>query len=225
VDRAARAAGAALSVGTGHRWGRGASTSLRLALVAVAAGAVAGCPAESPGPDAQPPLLFEAVLQPVGAARVSGTASLELGEQALRATVSARGLTAGASVPQHVLSSDNCLAMGRSVLNLDDGLSVPGEAPRWGEDYPRADADGRLDYQATRPVQALVASLGNYRGMTLHDLNLGSRTVVLHDEDMNPVACGDLVRTDVTAAQRPTAASPAQAWTLSRWKRWARELA
>jgi hypothetical protein len=168
VDRAARAAGAALSVGTGRRPGRRASTSLpRLAILAAAAGVVAGCPAESPGPDAQPAQLFEAVLQPVGASRVSGTASLELGEQALRATLSARGLAAGASVPQHVLASDNCLAMGRSVLNLDAGLSVPGEAPLWGEDYPRADDDGRLDYEATRPIQALVAALGHYRGMTL----------------------------------------------------------
>jgi hypothetical protein len=164
----------------------------RLALLAAGAGMLAACPGQEQMAEVEPIQLFQADLQPVGASGVSGTASLELWEQELRAAVSARGLEAGTSVPQHVLSSDDCNAFGRSVLNLDARITAPGEGDLWGETYPYASGDGSLDYEASRPIKALVSALHEYRGMTLNQLNLGSRTVVLQDESRRPVACGEL---------------------------------
>lgn len=170
----------------------------RLALLVAGVAVLGGCPAD-PGPEAEPAEVFEATLYPFGASGVSGTASLALGQSVLRASVSARGLVPGSSVPQHVLSSSDCRALGRSVLNLDAELSAPGEGALWGEYYPHADHAGVLDYEASRPAADLASALGEYRGTTLYELNLGARTVVLYDEDMRPVACGELVAMEWSA--------------------------
>lgn len=156
---------------------------------------LAGC-ADSDGTDdhrgAHAGKRFEAELGPVGASGVTGTAVIRLDEESFAVDISATGLEPGAGMSQHINSWWDCTTIGRILVNLDTLLTVPGEGPARGDDYPRVDEDGRLTYAATRPVAEVAEMLHEYRGMILDELDLENRTVLLRDDGHRPIACGEI---------------------------------
>ena len=73
------------------------------------------------------------------------------------------------------------------LLNLDAGLTVPGEGPGTGEALPVANRAGVMNYEATRSLDDLRAALSTYGGTALEDaegllayLDLGDRNIHMH---------------------------------------------
>jgi hypothetical protein len=167
----------------------------RLVRMALVGGVLAGLACSEPGSADPQELAVEtylAELTPMAGSAVTGVATVEVGRAEVRVTVSAAGLEPGASVPQHVHSWGVCDRDGRAVLNLDSALTSPGEGDVRGPAYPLADAAGRVDYAASRPIAELAAALYEHRGMLFQELNFDNRTVVLFDEDLQRLACGEL---------------------------------
>jgi hypothetical protein len=173
----------------------GGTAMKRLVRMALVGGVLVGLACSEPGSaDPQAPAVeaYHAELTPMAGSGVAGVATVEVGRTEVRVTVSATGLEPGASVPQHVHSWDVCDREGRTVLNLDSGLTSPGEGEVRGPAYPLADGAGQVDYAASRPIAELAAALYEHRGMLFQELSFDSRTVVLFDEDLQRLACGEL---------------------------------
>jgi hypothetical protein len=167
----------------------------RLMGMVLVGAVLAGLACSEPGsadPHAQAAEAYRAELTPMAGSGVTGVATVEVGRAEVRVTVSAAGLDPGTSVPQHIHSWGVCDREGRAVLNLDSGLTSPGEGEVRGPAYPLADAAGRVDYAASRRIAELAAALYEHRGMLFQELNFDSRTVVLFDGDLQRLACGEL---------------------------------
>jgi hypothetical protein len=164
--------------------------------VLIIALALAGCPDQDVTDDPDRSQRFEATLAPVGASGVTGSANIELGELSFSVEVGADGLEPGTRISQHINTWWDCTTIGRVLVNLDTLLTVPGEGPPRGDDYPLVDEQGRISYRATRPVAELSEALHAYRGMLLIELDLGNRTIYLRDDGHRPIACGELSAVD-----------------------------
>lgn len=164
--------------------------------VLITALALAGCPDQDVSADPDPSQRFEAALAPVGASGVTGTANIELDESNFSVEVSAVGLEPGTRISQHLNTWWDCTTIGRVLVNLDTLLTVPGEGPPRGDDYPLVDEQGRVSYRATRPVAELAEALHSYRGMLFVELDLDNRTIYLRDDGHRPIACGELSAVD-----------------------------
>jgi hypothetical protein len=161
----------------------------RVSVAVLAAAAHAGCGGGVPThPDAA--LRFYKVsLHPIGANRAEGVAFIDAVGGDLRVRVHATGVEPGGKVPQHIHANPGCDPGGPVVLNLDAGLTVPGEGPGAGAagTFPVASAEGRIDYEARRSLDEIRSALATWGGPTLADtddlldyLELTERSVQLH---------------------------------------------
>lgn len=177
----------------------------RLILLGAMAVVLTACPTPAPDDDApsdpapDDPVdaaaeLYEARLEEVDASGVVGTATIEAEGEALRVTVVATGLRPDTEVPQHIHIHAGCASPGGILVNLDRNLTVANEGAPRGEDYPRSDGDGALEYEATRSLEDLRAAAREHGDPGADNLDLGNRVVSLHAPDMRPVACGPLER-------------------------------
>jgi hypothetical protein len=167
-------------------------------LPLVGALTLAACPDRGTLPESREDRgpVYQAAIRGLGEIPVTGSVRLEVGEDAIRAAVAFTGLEPGEAVAQHVYAWWDCTTIARIVINLDTLLTIPGEGPPRGEAYPRADAEGRLEFTATRPLADFAGALRQYRGMLVEELDLGNRTVFLRDEGHRPIACGELRRVE-----------------------------
>lgn len=164
-------------------------------LVPLAAALVlAGCPDRDAAQDTAEDTgdRFEARIQGLGQDPIQGVVRIEVRDGEFAVDLAVSGLEPEAAVTQHIYSWWDCTTIGRIVVNLDTLLTVPGEGPPRGEAYPRADAEGRVEFTATRPVAEMEEVLNRYRGMFFAELDLGNRTIFVRDEGHRPIACGEL---------------------------------
>jgi hypothetical protein len=126
----------------------------------------------------------------------------------LTITVHAAGLEPGARIPQHIHEFATCEAGGRILINLDDELTVRGEAPGTGEAYPRSNRAGVMNYYASRSLTDLLAAVNTYLAAELPApltsvedllawLDLEDRNAHMHVASGPPfpaVNCGEIER-------------------------------
>lgn len=117
----------------------------------------------------------------------------------LTVSVHATGLAPGRDTPQHIHAAQTCDEGGPVLINLDAHLTVFGEAPSIGPDFPTANPAGIVDYHASRPLSDLLQAVNTHFGTTLTSadeflawLSLDTRNVHMHapDAPFTPVNCG-----------------------------------
>lgn len=174
---------------------------------------------EQPMTAEQPQEVYEARLEAQDGSGVTGTATFTVQDNELQVTVAATGLQPNTRIPQHIHMNSSCDDAGGIMLNLDDGLTAPGEGEPRGDAYPETDDQGTLQYEASRSLDELRQHLSEHGGaqsdtmagaeadtMTgmqtdtmggagAEMLDLGNRVVSLHGENMQPISCGPLDRT------------------------------
>lgn len=133
-----------------------------------------GCGNDNPPPFDDPreeAKRYKACLKNLGDANAVGFAYLKLEGNMLTATTAATELTTG-NVPQHIHENASCGDYGGVLWSLDNADTS----------WPEADAMGNMFYTRTFSLtNAEVSALGDP----------GARTVVLHEADFTPVACGE----------------------------------
>lgn len=154
--------------------------------------------------------MYEARLEAVDGSGVSGTATVTVEGDEVQVTVAATGLEPGTRVPMHIHMNATCDDAGGIFLNLDDGLSAPGEGEARGDAYPEASEEGALRLEASRSLTELRTAMGQgaeaataeadtgrtQTGMSMDMLELGNRVINLHGADMQAISCGALERMD-----------------------------
>ena len=150
-----------------------------------AAAAARSMPGE-PG-DARDRLFYKVNLQPVGEFGAVGVALVDVVGGVLRVRIHATHIATGANIPQHIHQNPGCNPGGAVLINLDAGLTVPGESPAFGGAFPTANQAGVMNYEATRSLADLRAALNTYVGTTLADdaellawLDLEDRNIHMH---------------------------------------------
>jgi hypothetical protein len=118
--------------------------------------------------------------------------------------VRATGVAATENIPQHIHLNPGCDPGGSVLLNLDTGLTVPGEGQGVGASYPVASRAGVLHFEASRPLDDLRSALNTWGGTSLDDtaallafLDLEERNIHMHVAFGPPfpaVTCGALER-------------------------------
>ena len=161
---------------------------------------LAGCGGGGPTNPDSALRFYKATLEPAGETRVEGAAFIDVVGGDLRVRVHATGIGPGEHVPQHIHLNRGCDPAGPVLLNLDAGLTVPGEGLGTGDAFPAANRSGVIDYEATRPLDELRSALVTRGGPSLHDteallayLDLEDRNIHLHVAYGPPfpaVACG-----------------------------------
>ena len=112
---------------------------------------------------------YKAKLDPAPGVSSRGMLQLDVVGGFLRVRVHGVGLEPGMPIPQHIHVNSGCNPGGAVLINLDAGLTVPGEGPGVGPAYPVASAAGIVDYEATRSLADLRAALNTFAGTTLAD--------------------------------------------------------
>ncbi len=170
------------------------------ALALVALPAVAGCGGGGPTYPESGLRFYTASLGATGAAPSEGAAFIDVVGGDLRVRVHATGVEPGHHIPQHLHANRGCDPGGPVLLNLDAGLTVPGEGQGTGAAFPMASRTGVIDYQAARPLDDLRSAIRTWGGPSLADtddllayLDLEDRNIHLHVAFGPPfpaVACG-----------------------------------
>jgi hypothetical protein len=157
------------------------------ATAVVALSAVAGCGGGGPTYPESALRFYKASLVPTDTARTEGAAFIDVVGGDLRVRVHATGVEPGQHIPQHLHANRGCDPGGPVLLNLDSGLTVPGEAPGTGAAYPMASQAGVIDYEAARPLDELRSAIVAWGGPRLDDtddllefLDLEDRNIHLH---------------------------------------------
>jgi len=157
------------------------------AAALVALPAVAGCGGGGPTYPESGLRFYKASLVPTDTTRTEGAAFFDVVGGDLRVRVHATGVEPGQHIPQHLHANRGCDPGGPVVLNLDAGLTVPGEAPATGAAFPLASRAGVIDYEAARPLDELRSAIVTWGGPGLDDtgdllayLDLEDRNVHLH---------------------------------------------
>ena len=90
-------------------------------------------------------------------------------------------------IPQHIHVNPTCDPGGGILINLDENLTVAGEAPGIGASYPLASHAGVVNYEASRPLTELVAAVNTHFGTSLETveeliawLDLDNRNAHMH---------------------------------------------
>lgn len=131
-----------------------------------------GCGGDNPPPFDDPNVeakRYKACLKDLEDSNAVGFAYLKLEGNQLTATTAATELTPG-DVPQHIHENATCGAFGSAIWPLDYS----------GDVWPEADGSGNLFYTRTFTLTDAQVNAAN----------LDDRTVVLHESDLTPVACG-----------------------------------
>ena len=146
--------------------------------------------------------LFVADLHPLNNSGVEGKATFKYqkGKQFL-AEVHAEGLVPNMVHPQHIYgfedSSQDAVCPPMSTAGEDGLLTLPDGLPFYGpilvpldddlvplmvDDFPMANADGRINYQQSTELHELIMAIDEAQEgqQSLENLNLHNRTVVLH---------------------------------------------
>uniref|UniRef100_UPI0025EF23FB hypothetical protein n=1 Tax=Methanohalobium sp. TaxID=2837493 RepID=UPI0025EF23FB len=132
-----------------------------------------GCGGDNPPPFDDPRVeakRYKACLKDLGDSNAVGFAYLKLEGNQLTATTAATELTPG-DVPQHIHENATCEDYGSPFWALDYS----------GDVWPEADGAGNLFYTRTFTLTDAEVNAAN----------LDDRTVVLHESDFTPVACGE----------------------------------
>jgi hypothetical protein len=174
------------------------------AAALVALPAVAGCGGGGPTNPESALRFYKAGLRPTGEIRAEGIAFIDVVGGDLRVRVHATGVEPGHNIPQHIHMNPGCDPGGPVLLNLDAGLTVPGEGPGTGGTYPVATPAGVIDYEAARPLEELRSALDARGGPGLDDtdellayLDLEDRNIHMHVAFGPPfpaVTCGGVER-------------------------------
>lgn len=145
---------------------------------------------------------YRATLRPVDDGRATGAAEIEVVGDRLRVRVRATGVAALEHIPQHIHLNPGCDPSGAVLMNLDAGLTVPGEGQGTGAAYPVASRAGLVQYEASRPLDDLRSALNTWGGTTLDDtaellafLDLEDRNIHMHVAFGPPfpaVTCGGI---------------------------------
>jgi hypothetical protein len=161
--------------------------------------AVAGCGGGPTYPESGL-RFYKVTLAPAGTTPAEGAAFIDVVGGDLRVRVHATGVEPGRHIPQHLHENRGCDPGGPVLLNLDAGLTVPGEGPGTGDAFPVASRTGVIDFEATRALDELRSAIVTWGGPRLADsdalleyLDLEDRNVHLHVAFGPPfpaVACG-----------------------------------
>lgn len=138
--------------------------------------------------DARDRLFFKVNLRPFGEdSRSVGVALVDVVGGVLRVRIHATGIATGANIPQHIHQNVGCNPGGPIMINLDQGLTVPGESSNFGPAFPMANQAGVMNYEATRTLVDLRTAFNTYVGTSLTDdaellafLNLSERNIHMH---------------------------------------------
>ena len=151
-------------------------------------------------------MLFQVRLRPEGDSHASGVMLFEIVGGDFTARVHAAGLEPLQHIPQHIHLNPTCNPGGGILINLDENLTVAGEAPGTGAAYPRANAGGVVNYEASRSLTDLITAVRTFipaaAGVQTVDdllafLNLENRNGHMHVAFGPPfpaVNCGEVVR-------------------------------
>jgi hypothetical protein len=149
-------------------------------------------------------MLYQVRLGAVGDSHAAGVMQLEIVGGALQATVHAAGLEPNQRIPQHIHLNPTCNPGGGILINLDQTLTVGGEAPGTGAAFPMANQGGVVNYSASRPLTALLAAVNTHFGAGLQNtdeliawLDLEDRNGHMHVALGPPfpaVNCGEVER-------------------------------
>jgi hypothetical protein len=116
----------------------------------------------------------------------------------------AAGVEPRQRIPQHIHLNPTCDPGGGILINLDEKLTVAGEAPAIGAAYPLASPGGTVQYDASRPLTELLTAVNLHFGAGLATvdqllgwLDLENRNVHMHVAFGPPfpaVNCGEVRR-------------------------------
>lgn len=147
--------------------------------------------------------LLQAKLAPATGGRGRGMALLEVRDGQLTAKVRANGLEPLEVIPQHIHVNPVCVPGGNILINLDAGLTVAGEGPGVGPDYPTANNGGVIHYDASRSLADLMDAVNQFQSANVSTveelltyLDLENRNIHTHQPvaPFTPVACGPIDR-------------------------------
>jgi hypothetical protein len=147
--------------------------------------------------------LYQVRLSPLAGTTDHGTVLIEIVGGYLTVTVQAEGLDPLQHIPQHIHVNPTCAVGGGVLINLDENLSVTGEAPSTGAAFPVANGAGVVKYHATRSLGDLLQAVNTYAGANLASvdelvawLDLGNRNVHMHlsASPFTPMTCGPVNR-------------------------------
>lgn len=144
---------------------------------------------------------YEVRLDPKPGTNARGTVRIGIVGGNLTVSVHATGLAPQRDTPQHIHAAQTCQEGGPVLINLDANLTVFGEAPSVGPDFPTSNPAGIVNYHASRPLSDLLQAVNTHFGMALTSvdellgwLDLASRNVHMHapDAPFTPVNCGEV---------------------------------
>jgi hypothetical protein len=147
--------------------------------------------------------LYQVRLAPMNGSSDHGIVKLEIAGGYLVVTVHAEGLDPLQHIPQHIHVNPTCANGGAVLISLNAQLTVAGEAPPTGDDFPVANRAGVVNYQASRPLADLLTAANTYLGTNLASvdellawLDLGNRNVHMHASTapFTPMTCGEMER-------------------------------
>jgi hypothetical protein len=166
--------------------------------------AAAVSPAAPPANAAADRMLFQVRLGSEGDSRAVGIMHFEVVGGSFTARVHAAGLEPQQHIPQHIHLNPTCNPGGGILINLDQNLTIAGEAPGVGPAYPRANAGGVVNYQASRTLADLMNAFNTVQGTNLATveellawLDLEDRNAHMHVAFGPPfpaVNCGEIER-------------------------------
>lgn len=196
--------------------------STRALTLASAGWLVAGCtePVSDPVmPPHQPPVfaakpgepgaaadraLYQVRLGALDESRSHGVILIEVVGGYLAVSVHAAGLEPAQHIPQHIHLNPTCDPGGGILINLDENLTVAGEAPGVGAAYPVSNQAGVVNYYASRSLTDLLAAVNTHFGAELTSveallawLDLDNRNAHMHVAFGPPfpgVNCGEVER-------------------------------
>ena len=153
--------------------------------------------------DAADRTLLLARLAAQGNSHSNGIVLIEIVGGDLTVSLHAGGLEPLHIIPQHLHVNPTCNPGGGILLNLDANLTVPGEGPGVGPDYPVSNHGGVVNYHASRSLTDLLAAVNTYQGAGLTSveallawLDLEDRNTHMHTPDapFPAITCGAIDR-------------------------------
>ena len=150
-------------------------------------------------------MLYQVRLAAQGDSHATGVVLIEVVGGELIVRVHAAGVEPSARIPQHIHLNPTCNPGGGILLNLDQNLTVAGEAPSTGANYPLANRGGVVNYEARRSLADLITAVQTRfpaAGVQTEDdllafLNLEERNAHMHVAFGPPfpaVNCGEVNR-------------------------------
>jgi hypothetical protein len=147
--------------------------------------------------------LYQVRLAPMNGSSDHGIVKIEVAGGYLVVTVHAEGLDPLQHIPQHIHVNPTCANGGAVLISLNAHLTVAGEAPPTGDDFPVANRAGVVNYQASRSLADLLTAANTFLGAHVASvdelvswLDLDNRNVHMHASTapFTPMTCGEMER-------------------------------